>query len=666
MGREKIEQTGITVTLSQDSDEELTLDTPQQADVVIVGGGPIGLAHAWGLKKLNPDLQVVVLEKYQEYQRKHTLIMQPRQLQKLLRATGAENDPVLCQLMADLNRDKHIRTSDLEARFKAVALSSGVSVVHENVQEVTAEQQILRFNPKMIIGADGTHSVVSRVMFPEDNQIKHPFDYVMQVRFEIAGDGRAAVIGSVDFYQQMARQGLIASEYVGRYDEEKGTTPVTMQLMIDKRAFDALQNATSKDPLLPFAPEKKNGMTMTEVPQQYQQFVNRYLTEKIKSAGEKSFELNRDSIRISVNEAPATHAEQVKYTFKGIPVLLVGDAGLGLSYFKGLNAGIESTAQLFTSVADAVRDALNIDKMQQGLQQYQNWFTSFAAKKIQEVKSYSTWRIRAAMRVIKVVQGFKNASMVEDEADLNPVLTDYFNLVDGLKQGEQAAFRLYPHRSYDPVKLGQYSHVPVIHSLKKIWKLFEDYKNPYKGWYQVRQDFAQPLVGIVNAFSGSVKIIGAVFTLNGKRLADGLFTLTRGVLELATTPWAWTVKPLFRGLVSVFSPPVLIEKGSCMQTLASLGHKKLDAHDFDDDFIPTELYAVKAVCNDLHRKFQKADRRDQRSLNKEEEKKRWDAMEKSGPYVSSESARQYFSLFRPAAKSQEQEVSGLSMGNAQA
>lgn len=49
---------------------------PAEADVVIVGGGPIGLMDAIALKKLDPSLKVVVFEKYAEYQRKHTLEMQ--------------------------------------------------------------------------------------------------------------------------------------------------------------------------------------------------------------------------------------------------------------------------------------------------------------------------------------------------------------------------------------------------------------------------------------------------------------------------------------------------------------------------------------------------------------------------------------------------------------
>ena len=44
--------------------------------IIVIGGGPIGFSQALGLKKLNPNLSIVVFEKYTEYQRHHTLNMQ--------------------------------------------------------------------------------------------------------------------------------------------------------------------------------------------------------------------------------------------------------------------------------------------------------------------------------------------------------------------------------------------------------------------------------------------------------------------------------------------------------------------------------------------------------------------------------------------------------------
>jgi protoporphyrinogen oxidase len=33
-------------------------------EIVIVGAGPIGIAYAWGIKQINPKIEITILEKY--------------------------------------------------------------------------------------------------------------------------------------------------------------------------------------------------------------------------------------------------------------------------------------------------------------------------------------------------------------------------------------------------------------------------------------------------------------------------------------------------------------------------------------------------------------------------------------------------------------------------
>src|SRR4051794_31483904 len=80
-------------------------------DILVVGAGPIGLVNAWGMKRLNPKLKIVVLEKYAEYQRTHTLVMQAEQLEAIMKATNSEQHPELVKLLKQLKKDPHIRTN---------------------------------------------------------------------------------------------------------------------------------------------------------------------------------------------------------------------------------------------------------------------------------------------------------------------------------------------------------------------------------------------------------------------------------------------------------------------------------------------------------------------------------------------------------------------------
>jgi 2-polyprenyl-6-methoxyphenol hydroxylase-like FAD-dependent oxidoreductase len=613
-----------------------------ETDVVIVGGGPIGLAHAWGIKRINPQLKIVVLEKYEEYQRKHTLVMEHKQLQKLMKSTGTENDPALSKLLSDLKTDPHIRTNILEGIFKQLATQSGVEIVIGAVKNETIEQQIFKKYPqaRLIIGADGTHSVVSHSLFPKDNQVKYEFDYVLQLRYEINGQQKSEAIDSVNFYQHMARHGLIANEYVGHFAE--GKTPVTMQMMISKQVYEDLKTATSKDPIKLFSDKNSNPV---KIPSEIKTFITNYITYKIEHCHSKDQVIEKESIRISVNEAPATHARRVIHTSQDKTVALVGDASLGLSYFKGLNAGLESAAQLLFTLGPAIKHGfINKKETDEAFSHYQTWFLKdFSPKKIKEVQQYSAWRIRSLMKVMKAVQRIKMASMVEIAEDQQAIINDYFKFIapsDQFEQIKKSHWRQHPHREYEPVKFGQFGHVPIKHTLLKMGKIFVDYAKPYKSTDQFKQDMNQPLVGIVNLIVGLTKLLIGLFTLNGKQFGDGLFSTWRGILEIATTPLSLIIKPITRGIASLFHSQLKIEDNHGMKKLAQYGMQRLNQ--FGEDSTLQNTYQLLSICNDIHRKFDKAFNRGQATDVAIDENKWFNEIRTD---TSKEKLMNFFSLF---------------------
>ena len=341
-------------------------------DILIIGAGPIGLIKAWGLKKLNPNLKIVILEKYPDYQRNHVLNLHPRHLEALMRATHTENDPNLSSLLAQLKQDQHILTTDLQKIFTKVATDCGVEI--QTQHEVTPNElpSLLANtypNVRMVIGADGTHSVTSQTLFSPENQVKYEFDYILQMRYAIEGEQKAPSVENQFFYQQLFRKGLVANEYVGHF--EKGQTPVTMQMMISREDYLHLKTATSKNPLRPFLGTHSSILAL---PEKLRSFISYYLQNRISSTANK-YSIDKASIRISVNETPATHAKNIVCSREQARVLLAGDAALGLSYFKGLNAGVEASAQFFTILEPAIQngfqDQARFDTL---LSHYQQWF----------------------------------------------------------------------------------------------------------------------------------------------------------------------------------------------------------------------------------------------------------------------------------------------------
>ncbi|MCA0403723.1 MAG: hypothetical protein LCH30_07995 [Proteobacteria bacterium] len=584
-------------------------------NVLVVGAGPIGLVNAWGMKHLNPNLKIVVLEKYAKYQRSHTLIMQAAQLEAIMKATNSEQDPTLVALLDQLKKDPHIRTNTLQETFTKLAKEIGVEIKTENeVYADTIEAMIATEYPNvdLIIGADGTHSIVSETLFPKGNQVKHEFDFVLQLRFDIKGEEKAPGIRIERFYQQMARKGLIANEYVGNI--ENGKTPVTMQMMISKEDFLALQKATSKDPLRPYVNfngtlnEGSQQQTAPQLPKRLKSFLTHYLKEKIEDTREVRQEILNDSVRISVNEAPATHAKQVVHKKGETSIILKGDSGLGLSYFKGLNAGLEASAQFLTDLFSSIKDSFKDKKaLETQLATYQTWFLNdFAPKKVKEVEEYSFWRIRSFMGIMQVVRDIKWASMADEDDDLDPAIRDYFAYYTYDPLSKNKSWQLFPHRDYDPPKFGQFSYVPLTHTLKKIAKNFIDYFKPYKSKAQVIQDFKMPLVGTAHLFLGLAKTVIGIFTFNLGILADGLLTFLRGAIEVASL--SLLLLKLFSRVIAttIHGDYKKIEEGQGIQNLADYGLNKLNKVEDVNLKEDKTIYELLAVCNDMHRKFHKS------------------------------------------------------------
>lgn len=640
----------------------MALDT----DVLVIGAGPIGLVNAWGMKRLNTNLNIVVFEKYEEYQRSHTLVMQAVQLEAIMKATQSEQDPTLVALLRQLKKDPHIRTNVLQQIFTKLAKESGIEIkTKHEVKEETIEQTLNDEYPNvhLIIGADGTHSVVSDSLFSKDNQVKHEFDFVLQLRFEINGEEKAPGIRTQQFYQKMARKGLIANEYVGHFDE--GKTPVTMQMMISKEDYLTLQKATSKKPLKPYASVKPSGYQQDEpeLPPHLKSFLTAYLNYKIADTTEEGQLIDKESVRISVNEAPATHAKKVVNQRAQTRVVLEGDSALGLSYFKGLNAGLEASARFLTTMSSVIKDSFN-DKeaMDQQLDKYQTWFLNdFSPQKVKEVGQYSFWQIRSLMQTMRVVRHFKNALMLDEDDDQNPIIEDYFKhyTQDPLDRNKNHGWRPFPHREFDLVKFGQFDYVPLKHTAKKIAKIFVDYFKPYKSNTQIVQDFKQPLVGISNFIVGLGKTIVGIFTLKPWIFADGLFSLFRGAIEFVTTPLTWLLKPITRGLATLIHGGFKkIEENNGIQSLARHGQDYLDQKDDSDLKSDRTIYELLSVCNDIHRKFDKSVSRGQVTELEVDEYRSYSEI-RTDTVLDKQKLNHYFSLFAPKQDKVEESDSTL-------
>ena len=628
----------------------------ETTDIVIVGAGPIGLVYAICIKKLNPALEVVVIEKYEEYQRKHTLIIEPNKLDALMLVAEIADIESLCTLLTSLRKNPNIRTNKLESVFKKLAMDLDVQIKIEEIKEASIQNQILQRYPNasLIIGADGTHSIVSQSLFPEGNQVKHEFDYALQLRYEIQGDITGDAIDTFSFLQDMAQYGLIANEYVGEHID--GTTPVTMQLLISREHFETLKGkATSKNPIfLCRDNQTTSGSNTPLIPKEIDEFLTHYFFKKIKTCQERNNLIVKDSIRISVNELPATHARQiVRETTTEAPVLLVGDASLGLSYFKGLNAGFEAATVFFSTLGPIIKDGFTVKAvLLNGLNQYQSWFLNdFSPKKVKEVAQYSRWRIQLPMKAATLMAEFLSSSIVKPiDGSQSAILHDFFNLLEQTHlEGELINNKrnIYPHRPYFINRPDIFDDIPTAYTMDRIKKDFIDYVKPYKSSAQAAQNFIQPFQGIGHTTVGLIKMLIGIFTADLSYFANATCLVLRGLIEITTTPFAWIIKPITRGIATLVYGKPNIEENAGIQKIAALGAKLLDETTDFPPSSPQKMYDIFSICGDLHRKFDKSCQRGQATLIELEELTRFNALKalKAQPELTKAVFTHYISLF---------------------
>ena len=581
---------------------------------LVVGAGPIGLLTAIGLKTIHPTKQIIILEKYSEYQRKHTLIMDYKHLESFRDAIGSDNE-ALNSLVDRIKQDKHIRTSELQETLERIATSLGVSKEIKEVKDVAAILEEKQYhNVDMIIGADGTKGVVGEQLF-HNNKQKFDFDYVVQLRYQVEGEIKAENIDFTDMSSLMAQHGVLATEYVGRQDEKSNFTPVTTQFMISREAFLGMKAATSKNPYYPFS-EMKNTHREFSLPEKVNDFIKDYVTFRLKCYGHNS-EVDLSNLTVSVNEAPATRATKVVDRFNGRQVLLVGDAALGLSYFKGLNAGVESCAVLMRHIK--ANNDLQTD--------YQRWFDAFATRKIQEVANYSRWVIGSGESVFKIANQYFSKLTLLKNGDSETWLDLYsFNQQMGVKNFNG----VYSHREYMPVHDFYVKPDNAKRSLRAISKHLVDNFKPYKSVRHFLKDLIQPLMGVYySILSGLLKLVFgffvkgllySLFSLNlffkpkesfiemRAWLLDGFSKILLGLYLIVTTLFL-PVRLVTRALSTLINGVVLIENNRKLNEYL-LKCNELLTKETDQKETITQLFSF---CVDIHRKFAKAVSRGQRT-----------------------------------------------------
>ncbi|KTD23247.1 hypothetical protein [Legionella londiniensis] len=612
----------------------------EEVETVIVGAGPIGLLNAIGLLHNKPDMKLVILEKYDEYKRNHTLMVDYRQIEKFLKVSSNPNpDPAIAELVRRTKKNKYIRISEIEHLLKNRAVELGAHLITgHGVADVQKEIFETYPNAGLIIGADGTRSVVSQQAmgnisqyqvvagqgddeelqenaihvsrgndgkiqysmktidgkevrniatdidapqtlgeqdieplkkdiqtaaarnYHAGNTVKREFDFVLQFRFEIEGEAPAIPLPTLVRFMQ--NYGLTCDEYVGKTDAQ-GKTPITFQMMISKEHYQILEKfAKSGNPVKPFSGTDEE--RMAQVPEILMQQLKGYLGLRLRHFTGEDDIVALDKATISVNEAPATFAKEVYKKVNDRRVLLLGDAGLGLSYFKGINAGFEASAKAFPHL---LKDAKESDT---GLKdEYKDWFeNTYAPQKVNEVRDYSVFRIGLLVRFFKTLQFIFRSDLLMRGETAEKTVDLYLGHLKAVRAEQDKMVTFIPKKrpsfaqlwynfkakvkdvspytlasvssaseslesfssemEEPPVpKLPKWTHAYEHNGkrlesvltfrpkdswiiLREIGKNIKEGVKPYKSWFYVLRDLAAPLRALYNLLAGITLILTAL------------------------------------------------------------------------------------------------------------------------------------------------------------
>jgi flavin-dependent dehydrogenase len=329
--------------------------SPFVPDVLLVGAGPVGLWTALQLKAKNPELKVLLLEKHLSYTRTQYLrldfsLVSDNPLVK------AALEKLIQQGEAKLDREGALSISIqfLEKCLQECASALGIKIKHQAVSDgetLKEEYPETRF----IIGADGYRSTIRKTVFGVDEAELPKQDLQHMIELKYQAEGEVEKVNGLKYYAvQPHLKGFIADKEHIKYDAEKNTSEVTQRFLVDKETYHDKRLATAKasDPL----------QLTQNIPDYLRTAISVWLnarsdvilvpnknprvhSNRIKVAeGVLGPRLNKTILHIYKNEK-SYHIE-VDENGRERAWFLGGDALIGLSFMKGLNAGMESGTKL--------------------------------------------------------------------------------------------------------------------------------------------------------------------------------------------------------------------------------------------------------------------------------------------------------------------------------
>ncbi|MEC7703211.1 MAG: hypothetical protein VYC19_10700 [Pseudomonadota bacterium] len=309
-------------------------------EYVVTGGGPVGLWTAIQIKKRQPDADITVYERYQEYKRSHVLKLENLSMLLYAKQSGDAHEQRFFDAVVGSSLKKafwgaaggksvFIRTNALESALKQYARALDIPICYERIN---SPETLITKHPNCtnFIAADGAHSALRQALMGDDAVKNFPLQYVVELKYEAQGAAKA--LSNRAQYKTNKLLSSMAFEYVGK--EKNGQAPVSLRFFVDEATYNAMPEASFKEPLTLKDPR---------LPQNFADDLATYLSVRANKAKEQFIDGSEKISKLTLslyraNKFAVQHEDRNWY--------LVGDAAMGVPYFRSLNAGMMIGSQL--------------------------------------------------------------------------------------------------------------------------------------------------------------------------------------------------------------------------------------------------------------------------------------------------------------------------------
>lgn len=303
-------------------------------NVLIVGAGPVGLFTAIEMKLHNPDLQIKILERNASYSRHHILRIEESSL---------TNSQAYITYEEVRKLKGFIPTSEIETTFLSIAKNLGIEI--ETGIKVDNCDALLKQYPEVhtLIGADGAHSKVRKQLFGDKKIVDSNLNYIVEIKYKVIN--KTSALSPLNYAAALGQVPHLVSENIGK--KKEGSTPVSLFVFVNAATYHqvrAMPNAKLTD-LKPSTPEMYNLLDS----------IRPWLALREAALGDK---LVPNSEKINGVALDIYQSKTFIKLQNSMQIGIVGDAAVGVPYFRALNAGLISATLLAKAFAKKVQNTV--------------------------------------------------------------------------------------------------------------------------------------------------------------------------------------------------------------------------------------------------------------------------------------------------------------------